>query len=78
MSFWRYFKGKLSGIAYIFLGVFLMAGGAWLISSFGMSAGKELGQLNIDSALCASGGLIIIIAGLVMAYGQRKMQKMDE
>ena len=76
MSFWRYFKGKLSGLGYILLGVFAMAAGAWLITNFGL--GKNIFEPNLDTLCCASGGLLILVAGLVMAYGQRKITKLDE
>lgn len=78
MSFWRYFKGKLLGIGYMFLGVIAMAAGAWLISSFGIGASGEIGKLNIETAGCATGGLIVVVGGLVIAYGQQRLKKMDE
>ena len=78
MSFWHYLKGKLLGISYIFAGAIIMVAGAWLITTFGIGAGSALGQVNIETALCASGGLIILAGGLVIAYGQQHLKKMDE
>ena len=60
----------------MFLGVAAMAAGAWLITQFGL--GKNIFELSLDTALCASGGLVIIIGGIVIAYGQKKLQKLDE
>ncbi len=77
MSFWRYFKGKLLGIGYIFFGTLVIVGGAWLITTFSMASGV-LWQLNLETAACATGVLIIAGGAFVIAYGQRKLQKLDE
>lgn len=77
MSFWRYLKGKLSGLGYIFAGTAIIVGGAWLITTFGIGS-PALWQFNLDTALCATGGLIIAGGAFVIAYGQRKLQKLDE
>ncbi|MCX6772270.1 MAG: hypothetical protein NTV88_00675 [Candidatus Micrarchaeota archaeon] len=77
MGFWSYFKGKLIGIGYIFAGAFAMVAGAWLISAFAIG-NSAIGQLNFETALCGAGLLIIIIGGLVIAYGQQHLKKIDE
>ena len=77
MSFWRYFKGKLLGISYLFIGTAIIVGGAYLIITFGIG-NDVLGQINLETACCAVGGLIIAAGAFVIAYGQRKLQKLDE
>ena len=76
MSFWHYLKGKLHGLGYLLLGVVAMVAGAGLITAFGL--GHNVFQPSLESAGCAAGVLIILLGGLVLAYGQQKLQKMDE
>ena len=78
MSFWRYFKGKLFGIGYIFFGTLIIVGGAFLITTFGLGADSQLWKINLETAGCAAGVLIIAGGAFVIAYGQRKLQKLDE
>ena len=76
MGFWGYFRSKLLGIGAMFLGVAVMAIGAYLITQFGV--GKNVFELNLDALGCASGVLIVIVGGIAIAFGQQKLKKLDE
>jgi len=77
MSFWRYFKGKLSGLGYIVLGFALIAIGALALSYLGITL-ESVGKISWETGCCLGSGILVAVGAMVIAYGQRKLQKLDE
>lgn len=77
MSFWSYLKSKLGGFAYLIFGFTLIAIGALALSYLGITL-SSVGKINWETACCLGSGIIIAVGALVIAYGQRKLRKLDE
>lgn len=77
MSFWRYFKGKVGGLLYIVLGFALIGAAALALSYLGITV-SALGKINWETGCCLGSLILVAVGAMVIAYGQRKLQKLDE